>query len=482
MSDYRTVLHYRLGSNISTEQDICQSYNHDLGEMPGLLLGLFRRTPEAVVLPRSAEDVQTALRIAREHDVPVTPRGQASSGYGGAMPTRGGLVIDLACMNRILAVDEDALTVDVEPGIVWNALSEALAAHGMDNRLCPTSGPSSTVGGWFCMGGVGIGSMMYGSIADVVTEIDVVEPGGALKTVSGAADLGLYCGSGGCVGVVTRLRLLCRKAEPLRHVAVSIPDAQGLGLFMLGVRELHPYSASVLSAEYLRMQAEAEGRPAPEGKGFLVTLAFFASDCDWEAVALLAERFCGTLLDEAVAEHEWESRFHPMRIKRGGPSLLVGECTISCFEFHRLWGRIRRLLWRDRMGLEAFGIRDGRLAVLVYLPDSARGFLSLFRMGKAMIPLHAAKALGGAVYSPGLWFNAQAKDVLGASRLCRLRKLKREVDPGNRMNPGKVCGSGLGFLPFALLSRLIWIGTLLSAPLSMVLSTRPRLMPRKEDR
>ena len=483
MSDYRAILHDTLGDKSSSDREICQSYNHDLGEMPGLLLGLFRRTPDAVTLPRSAEDVQQIMRIAHDHKVPVTPRGQASSGYGGAMPTCGGLVIDCACMNRVLAVDEAAMTVDVEPGVIWNNLSEVLAPHGMDNRLCPTSGPTSTVGGWFCMGGVGIGSMLYGSIADVVTEIDVVDPDGTSRTVSGVSELKVYCGSGGCLGVVTRLRLLCRKREPLRHLAVSLPDAEALGLFMQGAESVHPYSASVLSDEYLRMQAEAEGREAPRVEGFLVVLTFLAAACVPEAVAALAGQHRGRMLDEALAEHEWENRFYPMRIKRNGPALLVGECTLACSEFHRLWKRVRRMLWKDRLGLEAFGVRGGSLAILVYIPDSAKDVLSLFRMGKAMIPLHVARVLGGAVYAPGLWFNAQAGTALGENRLHELKTLKSRLDPQNRMNPGKTCGNGWKFIPFSVLSRLIWIGTLLSAPLSMVLPARPhRRTPHKEVR
>ncbi len=482
MSDYRTVLHFRLGSRVTTDPDICRSYDHDLGEMPALLLGLFRRTPEAVALPGSAEDVRAALGVAHEHGVPVTPRAQATSGYGGAMPVRGGLVLDVSRMNRVLAVDERGLTVDVEPGVVWNNLSEVLAKHGMDNRICPTSGPSSTVGGWFCMGGVGIGSLMYGSVGDVVSEIDVAGPDGSLKTVSDPLELELYCGSAGCVGVVTRLRLRCRRAGPLRHVALSLPDAESLGRLMDAAHEIQPYSASALNGEYLRMQAEAAGGTAPACGEFLAVLSFFGAGFDLASVVRFAGRFGATMLDDAVAAHEWEHRFHPMRIKRGGPSLLTGEFTISCSRFGRLWKWVRRLLPRDRPGLEAFAMRGGRMAVLVYQLDSAKDFLSLFRMGKAMVPLHVATMLGGAVYSPGLWFCGRAKDVLGAGRLARLRELKRRVDPEGLMNTGKICGAGRGHLPYHLLSRLIWIGTLLSAPLSMLLSTRPRGAAHREGR
>lgn len=481
MSDYRTELQFKLGPNISTDPDILLSYNHDLAEMPELLLRLFRRTPDAVVVPRGEEDVRVVMRVAHAQRVPVTPRGQASSGYGGVMPAKGGIVLDLARMDRILAVDQEACTVDVEPGVIWNNLSKALGRHGMENRLCPTSGPSSTVGGWFCMGGVGIGSMMYGSIEDVVSEIDVVEPGGALKTLRGSAARP-YCQSGGCLGVVTRLRLLCRKREELRHLAVAFCDARGIGDFLLSSRTLRPYSANVFSFDYLRMQALAEGRRGPQERGFLVCLTFFASDMDQQAIERLARCRGGEILDEAVAAQEWEQRFQPMRIKRNGPTLLTGECFISCHKFHKFWKWLRCLLPLDHVGIEAFAVRDGRLAVLAYVPDTSKGVLALLRMGKAMVPLHLAKVFGGSVYAPGLWFSAQARNTFGEYRLQQMRLMKRSVDPKNIMNPGKTCGNGLSFLPFALLSRLLWIGTLLAAPLSAAFPARPRRTARKEAR
>ena len=96
MEDYCVELAAKLGSSFTQDPQICRSYNHDLGEMPAVLLGLFKRTPGAVALPRTAQQVSDCLSVAHKHRVPVTVRAQASSGYGGTMPTVGGLLVDVA--------------------------------------------------------------------------------------------------------------------------------------------------------------------------------------------------------------------------------------------------------------------------------------------------------------------------------------------------------------------------------------------------
>ena len=185
MEDYCVELAAKLGSSFTQDPQICRSYNHDLGEMSAVLLGLFKRTPGAVALPRTAQQVSDCLSVAHKHRVPVTVRAQASSGYGGTMPTVGGLLVDVSRMNKVISVDEEHRTCDVEPGVVWKDLNEELSRHGLASRICPTSGPSSTVGGMFAMGGVGIGSYRYGSILDCVEEIDMVDPDGTMRTVEG---------------------------------------------------------------------------------------------------------------------------------------------------------------------------------------------------------------------------------------------------------------------------------------------------------
>ena len=464
--NFQTELKNAFGEAVSFDPQILRSYDHDLGEMPRMLMRMVRHKPSAVVVSRSAEDVSTALRVAGKYGVPVTPRAQATSGYGGSIPSRGGLMLDLSNFNRILHIDAEKQTVDVEPGVVWEELARALRRQGLDVRLCPTSAPSSTVGGWFAMGGVGIGSLEYGAFIENVLEIDVIGANGISHTLSGSAMEPFYqtCGA---LGIITRLRLACRAADPVMPMAVWLPTAEAAVTFVEAARsKLNAYSATVQCAEYHAMQARAQGHDPDINTGFLVVLAVPAGRMDYDEAARLAASGMGRLLDEAVAGAEWKGRYYPMRIKKHGPSILVGELFIPFDGFAAAYEDLRKALPHDQLGIEAFAVKDRRLAVLVYLLDDAKSLLYPVRMIKAMIPLRIAQRHGGSAYATGMWFSAMAGSVYGPEKLRRVTLMKKETDPRNILNPGKIDGPKLRFLPFINLSRCIMLAAYLAAPLA----------------
>ncbi len=471
---YQEDIRQAFGEAVSFDPQILRSYDHDLGEMPGPLMAMIRHRPHMVVIARSQDDVTTALRLAGQYGVPVTPRGQASSGYGGAIPSQGGMVLDLSGFDRILAVDAANATVDVAPGVVWENLSQVLAAHGLDNRVCPTSAPSSTVGGWFAMGGVGIGSLRHGSIRDNVLEIDVAGLDGTIRTCTGTEMEPFYqtCGS---LGVVTRLRLACRPAEALTPLAVWLPDAAAVARFVTEL-EAWPaaYSASVQSAGYCAMRAAAEGHAPVISSGFLVSLAATGTGGVMDEAARLTALCGGDLLDAATATAEWAGRYYPMRIKKAGPSALVGEYYIPFDGFAATYEAMRTALPGDAFGLEAFAVRGGRLAVLVYILDDAGSLLYPLRMAKAMIPMRLAARHGGVPYATGMWFSALAKTVYGPDKHDRVMGLKTALDSRDLLNPGKLAGPRLPFLPFVSLSSCILGATACLAPLASRLPYKRR--------
>lgn len=479
MHQYIKELETALGSSMTADPQICRAYNHDLGEMPAVLMMLFNRTPSCVVLPKNAKEAADALGIAHRHGIPVTVRAQASSGYGGSMPTRGGMLLDMSRMKAVLSVDAEGCTCDVEAGVVWTDLEDELAKSGLACRICPTSGPSSTVGGMFAMGGMGIGSTKYGDILSVTEEIDVIDPDGTTHTVRGS-EMSVYAFSQGTVGVITRIRLRCRRRTDLIKYAFCVSHAKDVGQFCTNLQCAGAYSVSVLNAEYCAMQSAATGHQAPVYKGFFV-LAVFEDAVDDYLLSRLEKAYSAYRLPEKTAEEEWNARFYPMRIKRNGPALLVGEYLISAPSFGKTWEEILSAMKNDKVGCEAFVGNDGSMSVLVYVQDSAEDFLALFRMGKAMIPLHIAARHGGTVYATGLWFNSQTAKVLGKQRMAALMKKKRQLDPKNRFNSGKCCGCSVYYLPFALLSYGIWIGTKLMAPIASVLKARPRRISGHEE-
>ncbi len=97
-------------------------------------LTLQRRMPDVVVLPRSTDEVAAILRWARARGLPVTPRGAGTGLAGGATPERGGIVLSLNRMDRLVSVDPERLLAWVQPGLVNLWLSQRIAAHGRPIR------------------------------------------------------------------------------------------------------------------------------------------------------------------------------------------------------------------------------------------------------------------------------------------------------------------------------------------------------------
>src|SRR6516164_862625 len=163
-------------------------YSHDTGVLPAAfrwLTGPGSNLADGVAQPETEDQLVRLVRYAAANAIALVPRGKASSGYGGAVPAQGGLVLDLTRLRGIVWADAEDMTVTVRAGTVWKDLGEALAAYGLSLRLYPTSAPGSTVGGWLAQGGAGIGCHAYGWFAENVLAARIVTAGGEIREVSG---------------------------------------------------------------------------------------------------------------------------------------------------------------------------------------------------------------------------------------------------------------------------------------------------------
>jgi FAD/FMN-containing dehydrogenase len=161
----RTVLERQFGDRVSFEKTERLVYSHDTASLPKMVKQTLKTVPDAVVQPLNTSDVIFITKFSRKHKIPLTPRGAASSGWGGAIPTRGGIVVDFSRMRQILNIDKTKGTIRTEAGAIWKNLEIALNKQGLALRLYPSSAMSATVGGWVAEGGGGIGSYEYGRIS-----------------------------------------------------------------------------------------------------------------------------------------------------------------------------------------------------------------------------------------------------------------------------------------------------------------------------
>lgn len=431
-----------LGDRFTTEEAECRLCIHDVGNLPDII-GisvmdlLVDRMPSAVVQPETTEEVLAILRYATKEKVPVTPRAAASSGVGGAVPAKGGIVMDFLRMNKVLEVDEENLRVRVQPGAVWRPLEEELNRHGLELLAYPTSYPSSTVAGWIGSGGIGIGSFEFGPVAESIESLELALPTGEARRMSGE-ELDLVVDCLGITGVITEVTLKVKRMERKVPAVITFDTLKDMTDALQEVEKTVPiWTMNYETKEFVELQHRAAGEEG-EARHTLV-LAIPESRYKAGDVEAVAERFNGRMHDNP--EEVWEERFLPMRIKRLGPSVIAGEVYVPNNRLNAFLEAVYKRFEGDTYGIEGTLSNDGRNAARVYLLSDERedfglGFAT--RWGRALTFLAIAKKFGGVTYQTGLYLAKEAKDYFGAERLQRILKFKSEVDPSKIMNPGKV--------------------------------------------
>ena len=197
----------------------------------------FRVMPEAVVLPRNAEQVQAVVRLCARDGIPFVSRGAGTGLSGGALPAAGGIVISLARMNRILQVDFENRMAIVEPGVINAHVTQRVAPQGYFYAPDPSSQSVCTIGGNVAENSGGAHCLKYGFTVTHVLALEVVLPSGELVTLGSRTldtpgyDLaGVFVGSEGTLGVATKITLrIVKRPEVVQTLLAAFDSIQAAG-------------------------------------------------------------------------------------------------------------------------------------------------------------------------------------------------------------------------------------------------------------
>jgi len=170
--------------------------------------------PEVIVFPNNAAEISMVVKAAHRELIPVVPRGAGTGISGGTVPLKGGIVLELSRLNRILAMDTADRRAVVEPGVVNLELQNALAPLGFIYPPDPASQKTCTLGGNIGENAGGPLCLKYGVTSKYVCGIEVVLPdgevvelGGSVEDIPGYDLRSLLIGSEGTLGIATRLVL-----------------------------------------------------------------------------------------------------------------------------------------------------------------------------------------------------------------------------------------------------------------------------------
>jgi glycolate oxidase len=182
------------------------------------------RLPDAVALPRSTRSIAAILRFANRHNIEVTARGAGYGYVGGCVPSRGGIVLSLARMNRIIEISARDFVAVVQPGVITQQLQDAVERHGLYYPPDPASRADCSIGGNIATNAGGPRCLKYGVTRDYVLGLEVVLADGSVSRLGGRThknktgfDLHrLFVGSEGLLGIVTEATLKLLPLPPYR--------------------------------------------------------------------------------------------------------------------------------------------------------------------------------------------------------------------------------------------------------------------------
>jgi len=445
----------RYGARVSFEKNERMLYGHDIAAIPRLIEPLLgNTTPDAVVQPVNEQELVDIVSWAYENGVPLTPRGKATSGYGGAIPLKKGVVIDFYRMREIIALNKTESTVTVQPGITWKSLDQFLKQENLTLRLYPSSYPSATVGGWLAQGGAGFGSYEFGYIHENIVSARAVLPDGSVRVFTGD-DLLLIADAEGTTGCISEITLSVQPLEEIEVIGICFKKAENIQHLAESIIEknLPIWSISFINDHMAKMRndlplREHYGHPVEERvvlpAGYIAIIAFRKKDSPaiTSAVTGLAQSLDAALLPHALSRHEWENRFFIMKIKRLGPSLVPAEFIVPLNRLGAVMNELETAV-RRTMVKEGLIIRKGKngvpeVVILGFIPSDERSISYTVSFSLVLSAIKIAEKSGGRAYATGMYFPHKAASLLGNERLRKLALFKKQNDPRGILNPGKV--------------------------------------------
>ena len=192
---------------------------------------IFQVMPEIVVLPGNVEEISAVVKAARRANVPIVPRGSGTGLAGGAVPAEGGIVLSLARLDRILKIDLQNGLAIVEPGVINLDMTKAVSKDGFFYAPDPSSQAACSIGGNVANNSGGPHTLAYGVTTNHVLGMEVVLDDGKIVWLGGDVsdtpgyDLcGIFVGSEGTMGIVTKVAVRLMQTRESVRTLLAIFD------------------------------------------------------------------------------------------------------------------------------------------------------------------------------------------------------------------------------------------------------------------
>jgi len=450
------LIHIVGQERVSTDKTVLYAYSRDVSLVTGM--------PDYVVRPVSTEEVAKIVSLASKHKIPIVPRGVGSGMEGGCVPVRGGIVLDMRNMDKILEINTDSLYAIVEPGVIHANLNARLAEKGFFFAPDPASTDFCSIGGMIGTNASGMTCLKYGNTGRSVLGLEVVLPDGAVittgsktvKSVSGYDLTSLFVGSEGTLGVITKAILKVIPRPQTRATVAAYFDEVGkvgdavVAIFASGII---PAACDVVD----RSGIEAVNQYKPEialpdvDAMLILNLEGSAAAVEEEVAGTVSAcKKAGAIDVKTAATTEdadalWAGRkaiasaVSRLDKNKAGPNI-GGDCGVPIHRVTEMLREIRKIAQESGITIATYGhVGDGNIhcGMAVNVLDEEE--------------LERAKRAGAAIFDTALRLEGTTtpEHGVGAEKIRWLKEehkssyplmlaIKKLIDPHNIMNPGKM--------------------------------------------
>src|SRR3989475_8616840 len=421
---------------------------------------IFQVMPEIVVLPANVEQVSAVIKAAKRANVPIVPRGSGTGLAGGAVPAEGGIVLSLARLDRILEIDLPNRIAIVEPGVINQDVTKAVAEDGFFYAPDPSSQAACSIGGNVANNSGGPHTLAYGVTTNHVLGLEVVLDDGQIIWLGGEVpdtpgyDLcGIFVGSEGTLGIVTKIAVrLMKTRESVRTLLAVFDQMDAATQTVVDITGAGIVPAALEMMDRLTIEAVETGAPVgyPRDADAVLLVELEGVRESTERGARVVQEICTrrgargvrVAQDDAERLRLWKGRKGAFgALGALAPNYYVQDGVVPRSRLPEIMRQIAEISARYHLRIaNVFHAGDGNLHPNILFDIRIPGELDkVIAAGEEI--LRACVAAGGSItgeHGIGLEKKAYIGLLFSDADLDAMAKVRKVFDPDGRFNPAKM--------------------------------------------
>jgi glycolate oxidase len=415
-----------------------------------------------LVKPKTPNEISEILKLANMEKIPVFPRGAGTGLAGGAVPTADGIILSMERLDRILEIDAQNLMAVVEAGVPFSRLNAEAEKHGLFFPPHPGEETAQMGGITACNAG-GVRCVKYGVIRDFVKGLEVVIPTGEilklggklLKDVTGYSLMHLFIGSGGTLGVITKIVVrLYPKPKTTASLLISFNDRrQAVKTVPAILREgTTPLAVEYVERGLMEYVAKKLGKPFPQLKGPYILYIIIEGENEEEAYHT-AERIYSIceknsafdgLIETGKRKQEELLAIRSNIYTSLKPDLIdILDISLPISKMAEMLDFLDSISEKYKVRIVSSGhVADGNLHPHIIGENVEKNEMKISEMKREIYS--EARSLGGQItgeHGVGKIRTGIMAEMLSEKECELMKALKKIFDPNNILNPGAIIPS-----------------------------------------